>query len=631
MIKFENLSLMRGATVLFAEANMQIHAGQKLGVIGRNGCGKSSLFALLQHQLSPEEGDCVIPSDWTVATVAQHTPNTSQVALQYVLDGHKQFRSLEARYHKALHSDDGMLAGELHAKLQDIGAETIEARASTIMAGLGFEETQIGQPVNSFSGGWRMRLNLAQALLLDADLLLLDEPTNHLDLDAVIWLEKWLSSYRGTLLLISHDREFLDAITNYTISFENKTLIHYRGNFSSFEKQRAERQRQQQIAQQKQSEQRAHLQKYIDRFGAKASKAKQANSRKKQLERLIEIIPDDKESSFSFSFETPESLPNPLISMKDLSAGYDQTIILKQIKLNLVPGSRIGILGKNGAGKSTLLKTIAGTLPPIEGDCHIAKGMRVGYFHQHQLDQLDPHASPLLHLQRLDKQATEQSLRDYLGAFHFQGDKALEPVAPMSGGEKARLALAMIVYQKPNLLILDEPTNHLDMVTRDALNIALQTFSGAMLLVSHDRFLMSTACEEFYLVDDGSALPFSGDMKDYQEWVLKKGTQETDGKEPKATNNRKEQKRREAEIRKQLQPLKKAMEKAEEAMHKVEKRIAENDALLADPEIYEAAAKDSLKKVLAEQGELKLQLEDIEVEWFSLNEQLEEAISAFNE
>ncbi|XOV80148.1 MAG: ATP-binding cassette domain-containing protein [Aestuariibacter sp.] len=629
MIKFENMSLFRGTKALFEHVNAQIHAGQKLGIIGRNGCGKSSLFALLQGQLSSETGDCYLPPEWRIASVAQHTPSTSQSALQYVIDGHIQFRQIEAQYHQALAEDKGILAAELHGKLQDLGADTIEARAGSILSGLGFDIAQITLPVNSFSGGWRMRLNLAQALLLDADLMLLDEPTNHLDLDAVIWLERWLASFRGTLLLISHDREFLDAVTQYTVSFELGSLVIYNGNYSSFERQQIEKLRQQDIAHQKQQEKKAHLQKFIDRFGAKASKAKQANARKKQLEKLLEVLPAHQESAFSFSFSAPESLPNPLINMDKLSAGYESSVILENIKLNLVPGSRIGILGKNGAGKSTLLKTIAGILPPIAGECHIAKGLRVGYFHQHQLEQLDPLASPLLHLQRLDSQAKEQALRDFLGSFQFQGDKALEPVAPMSGGEKARLALAMIVYQRPNLLILDEPTNHLDMVTRDALNLALQEFSGAMLLVSHDRFLVSAVCDEYYLVADRRVGPFSGDMQDYQTWVLTKDRQEKTTTEQQNSLSRKDLKRLQAEFRKQQQPVKKAVEQAEAQMQRLHQQISENDAQLADPVIYEEQSKAKLKALIAQQAEFKTALEETELRWLELTEQLEEAKAQF--
>lgn len=629
MIKFENLSLFRGTKVLFEHVNAQIHAGQKLGIIGRNGCGKSSLFALLQGDLTSETGECYLPQDWRIASVAQHTPSTERIALEYVIDGHKAFRDLQSQYEAALQNEQGILAAEIHGQLQDLGGDTIVSRAGIILSGLGFDQVQMSQPVNSFSGGWRMRLNLAQALLLDADLMLLDEPTNHLDLDAVIWLEKWLAEFRGTLLLISHDREFLDAVTQYTVSFENNSLEIYKGNYSAYERQRAEKIRLQQLTQQKQQEKKAHLQKFIDRFGAKASKAKQANARKKQLEKLIDILPMQQDSSFSFEFFAPESLPNPLINMDKLSAGYGATVILEDIKLNLVPGSRIGVLGKNGAGKSTLLKTIAGGLSPISGDCHIAKGMQVGYFHQHQLEQLDPDASPLLHLQRLDPVAQEQTLRDFLGAFQFQGDKALEPVAPMSGGEKARLALAMIVYQKPNLLILDEPTNHLDMVTRDALNLALQDFTGAMLLVSHDRFLISSVCDEYYLVADRRVGPFLGDMQDYQNWVLTSSKEDKKEVKKEASPSRKDIKRQEAEQRQRLQPIKKALDKAEREMQSLQSKIAANDELLADPSIYDESAKSKLKELLAQQANYKSSLDELEMEWFDLTEQLEELRKSF--
>ena len=639
MIKLSNVSLLRGRKMLLEEASAQVFPGHKVALIGSNGCGKSTLFALLRSELSVDAGDCSVPNDWRIVSVAQETPATDRTAIDYVVDGDKHLRNLQAQLEAAEKSGDGVKIGQIHGQLEQAGAYDVEARAATILSGLGFTNVQLSAPVSDFSGGWRMRLNLAQALLCPSDLLLLDEPTNHLDLDAVIWLEKWLQRYAGTLLLISHDKAFIDNTVAQIISVEQQKLITYTGNYSSYETQRAERIRLQNIEYEKQQQKVAHLNSFITRFKAKASKAKQAQSRIKQLEKMETLLPAHMASPFSFSFAPPSALPNPLVQMEKIQLGYDDHIVLQQVKLNLVPGSRIGLLGRNGQGKSTLIKLLAGVHAPKQGIFNTAKGLKIGYFAQHQLETLDANATPLLHLQRIDEKATEQQLRDYLGGFGFNGDEALAPVAPMSGGEKARLVLALIVYQKPNLLLLDEPTNHLDLEMRHALNIALQGFEGAMVLVSHDRFLLSSVCEDFYLVDSGEVEPFKGDLDDYRDWILKQQAAEkakanSDAKneelqetgaqsKPERKIDRKEEKRREAEFRQSVAPLKKAIEKHEKAMDKLSASLAEVEASLADTSLYSEDKKAELMSLLDKQTQFKQQLEEEEMAWLDAQEQIE--------
>ena len=627
---------MRGKKVLLEDASAQVFPGHKVALIGSNGCGKSTLFALLRGELSLEAGDCSVPADWRIVSVAQETPASQRSAIEYVIDGDKHLRQLQAQLLAAEASEDGVKIAQIHGQLEHAGAYTVEARAATILSGLGFTNAQLTAPVMDFSGGWRMRLNLAQALLCPSDLLLLDEPTNHLDLDAVIWLEKWLQRYEGTLLLISHDKAFIDNTVAQIISVEHKKLITYSGNYSAFETQRAERIRLQNIEFEKQQQKVAHLTSFITRFKAKASKAKQAQSRIKQLEKMETLLPAHAASPFSFEFAPPAALPNPLVQMEHVQLGYGERIVLEQVKLNLVPGSRIGLLGRNGQGKSTLIKLLAGVHAPKHGVFNTAKGLKIGYFAQHQLETLDANATPLLHLQRLDEKATEQQLRDYLGGFGFNGDEALSLVAPMSGGEKARLVLALIVYQKPNLLLLDEPTNHLDLEMRHALNIALQSFEGAMVLVSHDRFLLSSVCEDFYLVDSGQVMPFSGDLDDYRDWILKQQAQERAkaNSEAKALNetasasverkiDRKEEKRREAEFRKQIAPLKKALDKHESRIDKLSQALKETELALSDTSLYADDKKAELMQHLDKQAQLKQQLEEEEMLWLDVQEQME--------
>ncbi|RDV24918.1 ATP-binding cassette domain-containing protein [Alteromonas aestuariivivens] len=625
MIKLTDVTLMRGTKVLLEQASAQVNPGQKAALIGSNGCGKSSLFALLRGELSLDAGDSQVPGHWRIVSVAQETPAVDRGAIDYVIDGDRHLRQLQNALQQAEQAHDGEKMGQLHDQLHQARAYDVEARAATILAGLGFSTAQLSAPVTDFSGGWRMRLNLAQALLCPSDLLLLDEPTNHLDLDAVIWLEKWLQRYTGTLLLISHDKAFIDNTVSHIISVESQKLITYSGNYSAYETQRAERIRQQNIEYQKQQDKIAHLESFITRFKAKASKAKQAQSRIKQLEKMEALLPAHIASEFSFDFAPPTGLPNPLIQMDDIQLGYGSNVILKQVKLNLVPGSRIGLLGRNGQGKSTLIKLLAGVHAPMQGHFSAAKGLNVGYFAQHQLETLDPKASALLHLQRLDSKATEQQLRDYLGGFGFHGDQAVAEVAPMSGGEKARLVLALIVYQKPNLLLLDEPTNHLDLEMRHALNLALQGFEGAMVLVSHDRYLLSSACEDFYLVDSGKVEPFAGDLDDYRDWILKQQSAPSEVLDSRPKPDRKAEKRREAEFRQSVAPLKKAIDKHEKAMDQLNSKLTVLENELARPELYEDINKAELMQYLKEQSEWKALLEEHEMEWLAAQESLEHA------
>ena len=634
MIIASQIELLRGNSKLLDNASATIFPGHKVGLVGKNGCGKSSFFALLKGELSVDAGTLNYPSGWQLSSVAQETPALDMPALEYVMDGDREFRGLEAELARAEEQGDGLKVAELHGKLEAIGGYSIRARAGSLLHGLGFAREQQESPVRTFSGGWRMRLNLAQALLCRSDLLLLDEPTNHLDLDAVIWLEGWLKSYRGTLILISHDRDFLDRVINRIIHIENGKLNEYTGGYSDFELQRAEQLAQQQSLFEKQQVALNHMQEYIDRFRYKASKARQAQSRLKAMERMEKILPAHVDSQFSFSFREPDALPTPLMVMENLSAGYGDKLILEKIKLNLVPGSRIGLLGRNGAGKSTFIKLLAGELAPLSGVLEPAKGVKIGYFAQHQLEYLRPDDSPLAHLTRMAPDKTEQELRSFLGGFGFQGDKALDPVGPFSGGEKARLVLALVVWEKPNLLLLDEPTNHLDLEMREALTLALQGFDGAMVIVSHDRHLLRTTTDDLYLVHGGRVETFDGDLDDYHKWLLdleKSQSNQEAGAEAGSNSAaaRKDQKRREADFRQTIRPLKQQLEKLEKRMEKLQGELAEIEQALADPELYSDGAKAKLTGLLAKQGPVKNQLGEVELEWMTLSENLEQKEQAF--
>ena len=639
MIVFDSIQVRRGVNLLLDNASATINPKQKVGLVGKNGCGKSTLFSLIKGEIQADAGTVSFPSQWQLAWVNQETPALDTPAIEYAIDGDREYRQLEQKLAIANQENNGEQIAIIHEKLDNIDAWTIQARAATLLHGLGFSNEQLQLPVKSYSGGWRMRLNLAQALMCRSDLLLLDEPTNHLDLDAVIWLEKWLSNYQGTLILISHDRDFLDPLVNKIIHIEQKNLFEYTGNYSSFEVQRTAKLAQQQSLYESQQQKVAHLQSYIDRFRAKATKAKQAQSRIKMLEKMERIAPAHVDNPFHFSFKPSEFLPSPLLMMDKVVAGYEDKIVLEKIKLNLVPGSRIGLLGRNGAGKSTLIKLLAGELAPKEGHINLAKGVQLGYFAQHQLEYLRGEESPLWHLTKLaDPNITEQELRNYLGGFDFHGDKVSEPVNTFSGGEKARLVLALIVWQKPNLLLLDEPTNHLDLDMRQALTEALIDFEGALVVVSHDRHLLRSTTDEFYLVHDHKVEPFNGDLDDYQKWLAdeqkaeKQPPQQDDSQNDNSKNlsaqDRKEQKRKEAERRAQMQPLKKQLQKEEQTLERLSKQLKLIEEQLADPSIYEADKKSELTQLLLQQSQLKGEQEESELTWLDLQQQIEEFESA---
>ena len=633
MIVFSSLQIRRGVRVLLENATATINPGQKVGLVGKNGCGKSTLLALLKNEMSADAGSFSFPGNWSLAWVNQETPALDIPAIEYVIDGDREFRQLESELAHANEINDGHAIATLHGKLDAVQAWTIQSRAASLLDGLGFTQEQLQRPVSDFSGGWRMRLNLAQALICRSDLLLLDEPTNHLDLDAVIWLERWLKSYSGTLILISHDRDFLDPVVDKILHIEQQSIFEYTGNYSSFEIQRATKLSQQQSMFENQQLKVAHLQSFIDRFKAKASKAKQAQSRIKMLERMELIAPAHVDNPFTFSFRAPENLPNPLLKMEKVSAGYGDRKILNSIKLNLVPGSRIGLLGRNGAGKSTLIKLLAGELAPLQGDIGLAKGIKLGYFAQHQLEFLRADESPIQHLVRLAPKVLEQQLRDYLGGFGFQGDKVSEETRRFSGGEKARLVLALIVWQRPNLLLLDEPTNHLDLDMRQALTEALIDFEGALVVVSHDRHLLRSTTDDLYLVHDGKVEAFEGDLEDYQQWLSDLQRQTSADAAPKtdsanSAQARKDQKRREAELRTQTQPLRKQLEKLEKQMEKHNAELAEAENKLSDGAIYEQSRKADLTAALQQQATAKSALEECEMAWLEAQEQLESIMNA---
>ncbi|MBF8659881.1 ATP-binding cassette domain-containing protein [Pseudomonas putida] len=626
MIRLSNLTLQRGPQRLLDGAEMTLHTGHKAGLIGANGAGKSSLFALLRGELSPDGGDCHLPADWRIAHMRQEVDTLDRVAVDYVLDGDVRLRRVQAALAEAEQAHDGTALARLHSELDSADGYTADARARKLLAGLGFTNEQMDRRVGDFSGGWRMRLNLAQALMCPSDLLLLDEPTNHLDLDAILWLEDWLKGYPGTLLLISHDRDFLDAVVDHVLHVEQRKLSLYKGGYSAFERTRAERLAQQQQAYEKQQAQRAHMEKYIARFKAQATKARQAQSRIKALERMEELSAAHVDSPFDFVFRESQKISSPLLSLSEGRLGYGDKAILEKVKLQLVPGARIGLLGPNGAGKSTLIKNLAGELEPLSGRLVRGENLAVGYFAQHQLDSLDDKASPLLHLQRIAPTEREQTLRDFLGGFDFHGDRVDEPVVNFSGGEKARLALSLIAWERPNLLLLDEPTNHLDLEMRLALTMALQEFAGAVVVVSHDRHLLKSTTDDFLLVADGKVEPFDGDLDDYSRWLV--DYRQRNAPVSSAVTNpdktdKKAMRQAAAALRQQLAPHKKTADKLEAELNQVHAQLAEIEAALGDGGLYEAARKDELRELLARQTVLKQREGDLEDAWMQALETLE--------
>ncbi len=630
MIQFRNLTLVRGARELIAEASVQIHPGWRVGLTGANGSGKSSVFALLRGELQAEHGDCDIPATWRIATVAQETPALETPAIDYVLDGDTELRALEHELAEAENTHAGEKIAELHARLDDIGGYSAKARAAALLAGLGFSDAEIERPVREFSGGWRMRLNLAQALISRADLLLLDEPTNHLDLDAVVWLEQWLSGFKGTLVVVSHDRDFLDGCVTHIANIQSAKLTLYTGNYSAFEDARAAQLAAQQATYEKQTRVIAHMESFVARFRAKATKAKQAQSRLKALARMERIAAAHVDTPFEFTFPQPERSPNTLIYLNKISVSYGDRAVLRDIEMTLAPGARIGLLGPNGAGKSTLIKLLAGELQPTSGHRSEGRGLVIGYFAQHQLEQLRPDESPLLHLLRLEPQTREQELRDYLGGFDFRGAMADRPVAPFSGGEKSRLALALLVRRKPNLLLLDEPTNHLDLEMRQALTAALAEYEGSMVLVSHDRALLRTVCDDFRLVCDGNVEEFDGAIEDYIAWLAARraanaGTSNAAGTQDKAARR---EARESAAADRQARlaarrPLLKESEKLDKELARLQQEKQLIDEQLADPAFYANPDPEKLRTLTTRQQQLAATIDAAEQRWLEVHTELE--------
>ena len=626
MLKFTDLALRRGAQLLFEAVSFTIHTGQKVGLTGANGSGKSSLFSLIRGDLSADSGDFSKPAHWQIAEVAQETLLTQQKAVDFVLDGDHELRLVQEKLNQAEQSHDAAVISHCHVRLEEIDGYHAYSRAAKLLSGLGFNDGDIGNPLSYFSGGWIMRLNLARALMCRSDLLLLDEPTNHLDLDAVIWLEQWLKHYRGTLLLISHDRDFLDSVVGHIAHVEQQGIRLYTGNYSAFEEQRAERLAQQQSSYIKQQQSIAHMQSFIDRFKAKATKAKQAQSRIKALERMQRIGPAHIDSPFHFRFKPPKAMPTSLLRIDDAAVGYGEVTILHHINFSLIPGERIGLLGLNGAGKSTFIKLLAGELGLQTGQMDRAKDLKVGYFAQHQVEQLDAEASAILTMQRLDEKLTERDMRTYLGGYNFSNDKVLQKVGSFSGGEKARLVLALIIWQSPNLILLDEPTNHLDLEMRLALNQALQEFEGSVILVSHDRHLLRSVSDDLWLVDDGRLEPFNDDIDAYPRWLANKksGKGNADALLPnQASNTARQDKQQQAEQRKLRAPQMKRLKRVEREVEKLSQKKLALEHALSQSSIYEADNKIELTETLAQQAIVHKDLQQLEEEWFELSEALE--------
>ena len=636
MIRLQQVNLHLGTKIILQQADLTVHDGHKLAVVGANGAGKSTLFKLLLQQLVPDQGDLYIPKNWRIAHMAQEVAASEKSALDYVLDGHQEFRRIQQAMLKAEQAQDDLTLAALHGEFEVIHGYQVTQLGQTMLAGLGFKQEQMSHPVSAFSGGWRMRLNLAKALIMPSDLLLLDEPTNHLDLDASLWLESFLQKYRGTLLLISHDRDFIDSVVDGIVHLHQQAITLYSGNYADFERRRAERLAQQQSLFEQQQAQIAHIESFIERFKAKASKAKQAQSRVKALERMERIAPAHIDSQFHFEFPNADKYSDPLLNLEHANIGYGDKVQLGNVQLSLRPGDRIGLLGANGAGKSTLIKAIVGELKLMGGECFQGEYLSTGYFAQHQVDELDLRLTPFENLLQLKPDASDQQIRNFLGGFGFHGDQALEVSDKFSGGELARLALARIAWLKPNLLILDEPTNHLDLDMRHALTMALQNYDGAIVVVSHDRHLLANTVDQFYLVHQGKVSEFDGDLEDYRAFIKQsESVDDTVALPLKQTENsaeaKKDKKRREAEIRKALSPLKKQVAKLEEQVESLQAQLVEIEAKLADTSLYEAAQKATLQMVLNDQSQAKKQLESDEEQWMLLLEELEELEAQLSE
>src|SRR5690554_115831 len=640
MLTITDLSLQRGGVWLLENVNLTVQPGQRVAIVGANGAGKSSLFKLLLGQLAAEQGGVSLPGGCRIAHMAQEVEASARSARDFILDGDFELRRLERELAEAEARGDDHAIAHAHGELDLHEAWSAPRRAEALLRGLGFADSDAERPVSAFSGGWRIRLNLAQALMRPSDLLLLDEPTNHLDLDACLWLENWLRRYSGTLLFISHDRDFMDRVATHLVHFDQKKLVVYTGNYSAFEVQRSERLAQQQASYERQQARIAEIQSFIDRFKVKATKAKQAQSRVKSLERMERIAPAHVDSPFSFEFPVADKVSNPLLSIRNGVAGHGDTAILHNVNITLLPGSRIGLLGPNGAGKSTFMDALRGTGTLLSGERTCGEHLAVGYFAQHQLESLDLDASPFLHLQRLAPNASEQKVRNFLGGFDFHGDEALNPIRSFSGGEKARVALAVIAWQKPNLLLLDEPTNHLDLEMRQALTMALQNFDGAIVVVSHDRHLLRNTVDEFWLVCDGAVREYDGDLEDYERWLADR--RKDDEEPPKrqvadesgpvrpgsgagtlSADERKARKRQEAEIRQKLSPWRKKQSTLEARMDQLHEKLASVEQALADPAIYDDSHKVQLKELLAEQIRFKRELDETEAEWMDVSETVE--------
>ena len=629
MLSFDRVTLARGPRTLLEEVSLTIFAGQRVGLVGRNGTGKSSLFAMIRGELAPDRGELSVPRRLAIASVAQETPAVDRPAIDYVLDGDAELRATQQALAGAEAAHDAARIAGLHERLHAIGGYAARARSGRLLHGLGFAPEEHERAVAEFSGGWRVRLNLAAALMCRSDLLLLDEPTNHLDLDAVLWLQDYLRGYTGTLLVISHDREFLDAVTTQTLHLSGQRATLYTGNYSQFELLRAERLAQQTAVAKRQQQQIAHLQSFVDRFRAKASKARQAQSRLRMIERIERVLPAHADSAFEFGFAAPDKLPAPLLRLDQVAAGYDAHAVWRGARMDIAPGARIGLLGPNGAGKSTLMRVLAGELPVMTGEMVRHRDLRVGYLAQHQLEQLDPEGSPFLHLRRQEPAIDEQAARTFLGGFDFRGDRVYEPVANFSGGEKARLALALVVRSRPNLLLLDEPTNHLDLDMRAALELALQDYPGALVLVSHDRHLLGVTCDELWRVAEGAVQRFDGDLDDYAAWLAarERSWMAEGGIAGAADAGRaasaKDRRRAAAAQREREKPLRETIRRAEAAMAASQERLGEIEARLAEPGLYQRTDAAELTGLLKERATLRENLAAAEESWLAATAAIE--------